>query len=505
MKLRTATLCCLAALLASASAQSADPAAPATEPNSPARTEPVPRDTSTRPAANSESEPELRLNFRGVPLEMVLDHLSDAAGFIIVLETKIEGEVDVWSNQPLSRDEAVDLLNTILNRKGYTAIRNGRILTIVDREDAKQRDLPVKTGNDPEAIPRSDEMITQVIPVRYANALQLTKDLQPLLPSYSTLTANESGNALVLTDTQSNIRRMVEIVRALDTSISSISTIRVFPLQYADSKQLAEAVKQLFQPPQQSENDQRARIMNRFRRGPGGDDDGGTAGTGDDLARQAASRVVAVADERYNALVVSAPDEFVPAIEQLVTELDVQIEDITELRVFPLANADPVEMAAVLTGLFQDNTQTENNRTPVRFGRGGNNQRGGNNNAETPSERMKQQNRVVAIADPRTQSVIVSASGQLMEQIGQMIEQLDSNSARKQKVFVYSLENADVQSVQETLRTLFESQNNINTRRNNQNNQNNNALNNRATQNQNQQGNTGIGTTSTRGGGQNFR
>jgi general secretion pathway protein D len=243
MILHTATLCCLTALLASASAQSADPTAQATEPNSPARTEPVPRDTSARPAANSESEPELRLNFRGVPLEMVLDHLSDAAGFIIVLETKVEGEVDVWSNQPLSRDEAVDLLNTILNRKGYTAIRNGRILTIVDRDDAKQRDLPVKTGNDPEAIPRSDEMITQVIPVRYANALQLTKDLQPLLPSYATLTANESGNALVLTDTQSNIRRMVEIVRALDTSISSISTIRVFPLQYADSKQLAEAVK----------------------------------------------------------------------------------------------------------------------------------------------------------------------------------------------------------------------------------------------------------------------
>jgi general secretion pathway protein D len=246
--------------------------------------------------------------------------------------------------------------------------------------------------------------------------------------------------------------------------------------------------------------------MNRFRRGPGGDDDDGTAGTGDDLARQAASRVVAVADERYNALVVSAPDEFVPAIEQLVTELDVQIEDITELRVFALANADPVEMAAVLTDLFQDNTQTENNRAPVRFGRGGDNRRGGNNNADTPSERMKQQNRVVAVADPRTQSVIVSASGQLMDQIGQMIEQLDSNSARKQKVFVYSLENADVQSVQETLRTLFESQNNINTRRNTQNNNNNNnALNNRATQNQNQQGNTGIGTTSTRGGGQDFR
>ena len=74
----------------------------------------------------SETEKGLRLNFRGVPLDMVLNYLSDAAGFIIVLEGKVEGKVDVWSNQPLTKDEAVDLLNTILNKNDYAAIRNGR-------------------------------------------------------------------------------------------------------------------------------------------------------------------------------------------------------------------------------------------------------------------------------------------------------------------------------------------------------------------------------------------
>src|SRR5881396_2092474 len=57
------------------------------------------------PATTSASgETGLRLNFRGVPLDMVLNYLSDAAGFIIVLEGKVEGKVDVWSNQPLTKD-----------------------------------------------------------------------------------------------------------------------------------------------------------------------------------------------------------------------------------------------------------------------------------------------------------------------------------------------------------------------------------------------------------------
>src|SRR5262249_5150179 len=80
--------------------------------------------------ASTNADKGLRLNFRGVPLDMVLNYLSDAAGFIIVLDTEVKGKVDVWSNQPLSKEEAVELLNTVLSKNGYAAIRNGRTLKI---------------------------------------------------------------------------------------------------------------------------------------------------------------------------------------------------------------------------------------------------------------------------------------------------------------------------------------------------------------------------------------
>ena len=189
----------------------------------------------------------LRLNFRGVPLDTVLDYLSREAGFVIVRDVEVEGRVDVWSHQPLSKDEVVNLLNTVLNEKGYAAVRNGRTLLIISREDARSRSIPVKAGGDPEQIPKTDEMVTQIIPIRYANAVQLIDNLELLLPSYATLSANESCNAIVLTDTQANIRRIAEIVRALDTSIANISVVKVFRLQFADAKELAEVVNEIFE------------------------------------------------------------------------------------------------------------------------------------------------------------------------------------------------------------------------------------------------------------------
>lgn len=461
----------------------------------------------------------VRLNFRGAPLDMVLNHLSEAAGFIILKETEVEGTVDVWSNQPLNKEEAVDLLNAVLFQNGYAAIRQDRMLRIVSREDAKKRDLPVKSGNDPEKIPRTDEMITQIIPVRYANAVLLTQNLQPLLPDYATLSANESGNALVLTDTQSSIHRMVEIVAALDTSISSISTIRVFPLRYADAKQLAEAVKELFEAPEQNNRgrggrDRREEFFARFRGGGGDRENEGPIITGESAARSAASRVVAMPDERINALIVAAPDEFIPSIEQLVREVDVSVADITELRVFPLRNSDPVELAELLDELFSDGEEEEQGRE-VRFrgpfdrGR----DRGRNNNEDESSERVKKQSQVVSVADPRTSSLIVSAASTLMPQIADMIEQLDSSTARKQKVYVYPLENADVTQVEQILRDMFERGNMQGNRTRSTANQNS-ALSNRQ-QNQNNLGNSGFNNSGfgagggvgggVGGGGQDFR
>ena len=93
---------------------------------------------------------------------------------------------------------------------------------------------------------------------------------------------------------------------------------------------------------------------------------------------------------------------------------------------------------------------------------------GGTTGSSAVSERAKKLGRVIAVADQRTASVVVSAARDLMTQIEQMVEQLDQNNARKQKVFVFQLENADPQEVLQTLQSMFmSSQQSMQNRNNN--------------------------------------
>jgi len=336
--------------------------APAEQP-SPEAPPPAPPATATYPKAD-----QLRLNFRGAPIELVLNYLSDAAGFIIQLNTPVKGKVDVWSNQPVTRNEAVELLNSVLNKNGYAAVRNGRVLTIMSKEDALHGDIPVKVSTEPSSIPKNDEIVTEIIPIRFVEAEQLVKDLSPMISPHATIVANEAGNSIVITDTQANIRHLAEIISAIDSSA----------------------------------------------------------------------------------------------------------EDVTEVRVFHLKHHDPTEIANLLSSLFSDQGNTSGNQVPIRFGgfggfgafrggfRGGNFGRGGNAQGNTAAngqeERIKKRQQVVAVADPRTSSVVVTAAKDLMDQIAGMVAQLDQEFPEKvQHVSVFHLDNADPQQVQQVLQDMFQS------------------------------------------------
>ena len=412
----------------------------------------------------------IRLNFQNASLLDVLNYLSAAAGFIITQETPVTGTVNVVSQQPVTVDEAVDLLSSILADKGYAVVRNGRILKIVSIQDApKNGNVPVYVTSNPADIPRKDNLVTQILPVRYAEVGKLVDNLRPLLSNNATISSNDSSNAIILTDTQTNVHRMAEIIHALDTSISGISQIKVFTLRYSDAKGLADVITQLFSP-QQSNNSnlppQFQAFLNRVGGGRGGPGGGAPAnGAPESEARQAAARVVAVADQTSNSVIVAAPDEVMSEVAAVVQQLDTSTSDTTETQIFRLMHADATEMATNLSALYADTgtgTTGNNNNNNNNNYRGGQQFRGPQQNqnaASGLSQRALLQSRVVVVADARTNSVLVSASHDTMSQVALTIGRLDADKSRKQHVFVYTLKHGDPDNVATILRGMYQQAN----------------------------------------------
>src|ERR1039458_8237998 len=309
---------------------------------------------------------DLNLNFNHAQLDLVLNYLSDAAGFIIVQDTHISSTATVTvSGKHLTRDEATDLLNSVLNKNGYAAIRDGRTLTIVDKNDAKTREIPVKSGNDPAGIPKNAEIVTQIIPIRFVEARQLVSDLSSFVSPQATVVANEAGNSIVITDTQANIRHIAEIIRAIDDSAEASTEIRVFHLKYASPTDVATEISSVFPS---STSGGGAQAPTRFGGGGGGgggggflarmmaNAGGGAAGGGSADRIKKATQVTAVADARIQAVIVTAPKDLIEEIASMMKDLDVPSDRDQDVYVFQTKNGDAQQMAQVLQGMFSSST-----------------------------------------------------------------------------------------------------------------------------------------------------
>ncbi len=485
MKIKNLALIALAALAAGGLAAAADTEtnAPETDLDAPATNAPAASTNADQsaapvahapPATNAPDIAEIsdaaeipptnavRMNFHDVPLNTVLNYLSARMGFVIVSEAEVRGNATIVSEQPVSTNEVLELLSSALGKNNYNVTRNGRVLTITTAENAMTGSAtPVKHPESPAEIPVNDEIATDVLPVHTLNPTQLTKDLAELVPPGAKLSANESGNALIMTGRQKDIHRFAEIIAALDSS--SVSEVEVFVLKFADAKSVAAELKEVFQSPDSTVA--RADARTRFRGGgfggggfPGFGGGGGGGGSSDTPEKNAANKAVFVSDDQMNAVVASAPPDYFPMITNVVERLDKPSEDITMIKLFHLKHADPQETADLLSSLFPDesNNNNQNNRSMgARFMPPWMQQQ---TPSSSKSERMTRQTLVRAVPDPRTASLVVTASRDQMEQISGMIEELDNNPAMMQHVHAYVLNNADPVTAQAAMTALFAGQ-----------------------------------------------
>ena len=339
----------------------------------------------------------LILNFRDAQIDQVLNYLSDAAGFIIELDTRVSGTVSVWSAHPVSKNDAVTILNSALAKNGYSVIQAGRILRVMNRSDALH-EVPVIIGNDPDQIPQTGDTVTQIIPVRFVSARQLISDLSLLTPSTATIMANDAGNSIIVTDTQQNIHHLAELVKAIDGSAEDVTEVKVFHLQYHDPVEVASLLSSVFADQGGQNGAQSAPIRfgglgglaafagrGGFGGGGGfGGRGGGQGGFGQFFGRgggqggqpggnqssvRPRAKVVVVADQRMQSVLVTAPKDSMAQVEEIIKEVDKESDKVSRVTVVHLDNADATVVQKALAD-FQANsgrtTQQQNSILTTR-------------------------------------------------------------------------------------------------------------------------------------------
>ena len=316
-----------------------------TDNTTPLVTPPPVDDTTPPPVIEPRPDGRFMLEFRGARLGQVLDYLSAVAGYVIANPVELPTPLTLVAKQPVTPQEAVDALNTVLIAQNYAVIVRQRTLHVVPLATARQHNLPVFIGADPARIPDTDQMVTQVIPVQFAMVADLAENLQPLLnPQSATLAANESSNVLILTDTQAHIKRIAAIIQAIDRAVGGEQAVKVFTLAHADAEKVAQIINNLYGSQSSGTRGNQGQQFNRNR----GNNQQAQQGQG---GREI--EVQAAADSGTNSLVVRASPETLILLQEVVTQLDRDNSARDDVLLYRVRNGKAADLATSLNELFQ--------------------------------------------------------------------------------------------------------------------------------------------------------
>ncbi len=362
------------------------------------------------------------LNFQDADLDVVLDAVAQAVGFNYVLAPEVRRKVTVQGRVP--RRELFDLLLSILEVHGLTAVKSGDLYKIVRIAAAQAQGLPVVVGLEPDPTRRPEEIVTQLIHLRYGSAAEIARVLQPMVSRETAAVAvHRDTNVLVITDSVEKLRRYLSVIRMLDVPTAQ-EQLQVFPLRFAEATALAPLITQLVGGAAPSPARPAAIPAPR----PGEPPEAAAIAA---AARESgAGRAVILADARTNALLAVGPPAVLERIQALVTRLDRESPPARGVFVYRVEHLRAKELGASLTALFRRRSGPETG--PPRSGF-----LPGPPPAETPpgappppgvAEAEREDpaaEDVRVIADEATNTLLVTATAQVWALLQPILQRLD--------------------------------------------------------------------------------
>ena len=328
----------------------------------------------------------VKFNLQDADLAELVNHISGLTGKRFIYGPKVRQiKATVVSPSPVTLAEAYEAFLSILEANGMSVIPHGRFLKIVDSGGIVNQPTPVYSRGEP--VPEADRFITRLYRLENVAAEEAANLLQKFKSKDGDISVYGPGQLLIVTDTGSNVRRMIRIIEEIDVGGSG-QHMWIEPVHSGSSTELAKRINELFE-------------LGGGAPGQPGQPGQAGGGPGGGLGK-------VIADEQTNSLIIVGTEDSYKRLLKLMEHLDQQATSEGKVRVLALQHASAEELANTLNQMLQQAAQK---------GQAGSLFEGD----------------VRLVADKATNSLVITSSGRDYASLRMVVDRLD---ASRRQVFI---------------------------------------------------------------------
>lgn len=261
------------------------------------------------------------LNFENTDINDVIATIGELLGLDYIIEPGVAGKITIHTSGKMPAGELFPILEQILEINNLTVVRTGKYYRFMPMAEAKRKPLETFIGRDGSGLPSAERIIIQLVPIKFLPVESIKGVLTPLLTKSGSFFDIPNSQTLGLIDTASNVKRLLEIVDALDVNTLERMHVRLFPIQFMKASDLSKELVNIFSTLGIKEKEQFLKF---------------------------------VPIQRINSvLMVGASSEIIQTAEKWIKELDKPvIEGEMGTYVYYVQNGDAGNIAGIITSLY---------------------------------------------------------------------------------------------------------------------------------------------------------
>jgi len=311
----------------------------------------------------------ISLSFEDAPLEQAVELYREWTGRTVIKQADLSARITLKGRQ-LTQNEAKQAIETVLSMNGVALVPMGdKFLKVVPIANARQEGMEIKPFDPDKKYAAADQLITQVIPLRFVVFADVQPLIQHLVHGYGKIIEMARINSVLITDTSANIAKIVELVSMVDQPAEKIEP-RIYQLKYAEAATIAGKLKELVEAAKTKKGEQTV-VANDTRVIPGviraPRQETGAAAVAEQPAEQTemiVGEVKMVADDRTNILIIFSKAANFGFFDNIIKVLDVPVDPAVVVEVVNLEFAKAKEIAGILNEFVGAAKATEKTKAP---------------------------------------------------------------------------------------------------------------------------------------------
>ncbi len=433
----------------------------------------------------------IKVNFPNTPVQAIIPFYTQITGKKFILDSSLAGEpLRIVAPDPLTRTEAVAFIEATLILNGYAIIPvDAKTVKLIHHSGGKSPTPEgLKVYHSIEDLPQTEELCHYVMPLEHISPEEAAKAFQEVikLHTYGAIMPMKNAAALVITENSVTIRSIYEMAQVIDVPPAEIAN-EMIQLQRSDAESIAEIINEIYEEQEKAESGSQPAAQtaaapaapNATRTAsPPASEVANSSNTNPSVAK-----VKVIPHRRTNSLLVIARPVEIAYIRGLVTKLDMQSDNVTFLKK-KLNYLDVGDFLSVAYNALAKDTDIQNEGGSAGQGGGSSSssRRRASGSSNTPSTDARQNansgggfseqqgefgggfgsgsqtsnanrsllddpeaisapesiivGKTLLIADPQSNSLVVSGSPEHIEIIDNLIEEMD---VRPQQVYISTI------------------------------------------------------------------